>query len=132
MPDKQKKSRLDTYVLVAKKYPEMPETLGYEYLVETMLTIGPGLPGAMGMIPLDFKEISAFDKLGMYSISERTAIRDLSRAYVSQANVSSAIDCPAPWVKGVEDIEAHNFSKKMSEISQETKNIKPLSGKKKG
>ena len=94
----------------------MPPTYGLEFLVEHMLMIGPGMPGPYGLIPLDFKEIAAYDKIGMLSIVERKAIRDLSRAYVAQLNISSDPGCPAPWVKGVDDMETYNFSLKMKEV----------------
>lgn len=130
MPDKLTKSRSETYTLVAKKRPEMPETLGLEYLAEKMLIIGPGMSGACGLIPIDFKEIDAYDHLKLLSMSERRIVRDLSRAYIGQYNISSKVDCPAPWVKGVDDMETHNFMAKMREIKENTKSSKALNKKK--
>lgn len=130
MPDKLTKSRLETYVKVAKKRPDMPATCGLEYLAEAMLIIGPGMPGNYGLVPIDFKEIAAYDHLGIYSMSERRIIRDLSRAYIGQFNISK--DSPAPWVKGVEDMETHNFMAKMREIKENTGSPKSLNKKKRG
>ncbi len=90
------------------------------------------MSGAMGIVPLDFKEIAAWDKLNILSVNEREIIRDLSRAYVYQSNISNVYGCPAPWVKDVEDIEAHNLNKKMAEITKATKNTKKLSNTKRG
>lgn len=101
----------------------MPETFGLEYLIEHMLTIGPGLSGAMGMVPLDFNEIRAWCECSSVPLTgfECTTIRDLSRAYVGQMSVSSKTDCPAPWVKGVEDMEAYNLSNALSSIPEAEK-----------
>ena len=88
------------------------------------------MPGSYGLVPLDFKEIDAYDHISLLSGSDRRIIRDLSRAYIGQLNISSKNDCPAPWVKGVEDIETHNFMAKMREIKENTKSSKSLSKKK--
>jgi len=114
--------------------PDMPQTFGLEYLIEYMLTIGPGLSGAMGMIALDFREIHAFRECSGLPLSgfECSTIRDLSRAYVGQTNISAK--SPAPWVKGVEDMEAYNIKREIEEskkLRQEDQKHQPISKPKK-
>ncbi|MES1987462.1 MAG: hypothetical protein V4440_05425, partial [Pseudomonadota bacterium] len=86
----------------------MPPTFGCEYLIEYVLKAGPGQNYGMGMVPLSFQEIASWTELNGLELSafESNAIRDLSRSYVGQYNISSKPDCFAPWVKGVDDIEA--------------------------
>lgn len=132
VPDGSKSSRSEVYRLVTKKFPDMPDTNGGEYLIEYMLTIGPGLNGGMGLVPLDFTEILSWSRLSGIELSgwESLAIRNLSRVYVSQLSISNKADCLAPWVRGVKDIEAHNMLKSMKSITEESKCVKTLSNRK--
>ncbi len=126
-PDGSKKSRAEVCRQVARKSPDMPDTVGGEHLIEYMLTIGPGMAGAMGYVPLDFAEIAAWDSINLLNMHERKIIRDLSRTYIAQSNISTKASCLAPWERGVADMEAHNMLKSMSDISEASKGSKPLS-----
>ena len=72
----------------------MPELL--EYLYE----IGPVIPSGMGLLPVTWTDIAAWQAVTgvMLDPYESAAVRELSMSYIDQHERSRSPSCPAPWV----------------------------------
>jgi len=77
----------------------MPDVGDAAYLIAYWQELGMVELGGMGPIPLSAKEVCAWcDGSGVALCSwEFKIIREMSRAYLSQAHDSQQIDCPAPY-----------------------------------
>ena len=64
------------------------------HMYEWFIQAGPSLPGAMGAVPLDARELAAWSQLSGVDLLpwEFAALRDASRAYCSELN--KAADWP--------------------------------------
>jgi len=72
----------------------MPELIEYTW------EIGPVGYGGMGLLPLSWQEIAAWQDAQGIDLDpfELDAVRELSSTYVDQVERSKKRDCPAPWI----------------------------------
>lgn len=82
-----------------EKRPVMLPEVTLQYLVTWFEDVGPAMSGGMGSAPLSHSEIRAWqDNMGLAITPwEARALRELSRAYVGQAAISDAPECPPPY-----------------------------------
>lgn len=96
VPEKQEESRLDVFIEQGEDviWPEVSAM----YLVHYLMEIGPCSSNGMGLIPVSWQEIQAWQEQQGLSLNawELKIIRMASGAYANQANISSKPDCPPP------------------------------------
>ena len=94
MPEKGKEPRGKRYVGVMPDRGPTPELIDY------LWEIGPVTYGGMGMTPLTWRDLQAWQGVtgAMLDPWEAGAVMDLSIAYVDQHDRSKSATCPPPWV----------------------------------
>ena len=80
-------------------YKKLPEVKFAPYLLEYALELGLFKNGQMGIVPVDWVDISAWLNLVCLDLhpEEIKIIRTLSIAYVAQTRKSKEQTCPAPY-----------------------------------
>jgi hypothetical protein len=78
--------------------PDLPEVFGGLYLVEYLMDAGPGSVAGMGMVPITWPDLAAWqDQIGIQLAPwESKMLRRLSGEYLAQARKSEQPDCPSP------------------------------------
>jgi hypothetical protein len=96
VPEKSDQSRFEKFEEEGKAiaWPE----LQCSYLADLLFEIGPCLQGGMGLVPLTWQEIAAWQEASGVRLSmwEANALRKASKAYAHQVSVSDKPNCPAP------------------------------------
>jgi hypothetical protein len=96
VPEKSDQTRFEQYQEEGKviAWPE----LRCSYLADILFEIGPCLHGGMGLSPLTWQEINAWQETSGIRLAmwEATAIRRASKEYARQVSISDKPDCPAP------------------------------------
>lgn len=82
----------------------MPETEGFDHLIDYLFRFGPGVANGMGYINASFSEIQAWAQLVKIPLTgwEAETLHKMSQAYCGQLSISSKKDCVAPWSKMAE------------------------------
>lgn len=77
---------------------EMPEMMGFEYLVQYLFEVGPVGSNGFGPEPLSWQEIEAWSRLTQTDLDtwEALTLRKLSADYSSQLSKSADPKCKAP------------------------------------
>lgn len=103
MAEKQTKSRITVYRDTEEKghhvrQLEMPEMMGFQYLVQYLFEAGPVGNNGFGPEPLTWQEIEAWSKLTQVDLDawEALTLRKLSSDYSAQLIQSSDPKCRAP------------------------------------
>lgn len=73
----------------------------YPQLIEFLMEIGPVMAGAMGAVPVGWRDISAWAECTGIRLSPwaARAVRRLSIEWLSASQAGEAEDCPPPWVE---------------------------------
>jgi hypothetical protein len=100
-PEGHNKSRYAQFFDGLGVSPDVPETEGYEHLVDYLFRFGPGLANGMGYVSCSFSEIQAWSQLVRIPLNgwEAETLHKMSQAYCGQLSISSKRDCVAPWSK---------------------------------
>lgn len=103
MAEKQTKSRIAVYRDMEEKghhvrQLEMPEMMGFQYLVQYLFEAGPVGNNGFGPEPLSWQEIEAWSRLTQTSLDawEALTLRKLSNDYSAQLTKSADPKCKAP------------------------------------
>ena len=101
--EKQTKSRIAVYREMEEKghhvrQLEMPEMMGFQYLVQYLFEAGPVGNNGFGPEPLTWQEIEAWSRLTQVDLDawEALTLRKLSSDYSAQLTQSSDPKCRAP------------------------------------
>ena len=89
----------------------MPDVLGYEYMTALLAELGIVSSGGMGIAPLSWQEIDAFNRCGHLELTswETMRLMDMSRAYCnwnSKGGEQTDIALDIPYInrdRGVTD-----------------------------
>jgi len=94
-----------------------------EYLIESLLEFGPGVPGGAGPVPAGYAEIQAWASMTRTEVPgwEAILLRQLSTEYCSQYYKSQKPDCPMPD-------DRPTVEKRKSVASEFAKMVKGLKG----
>lgn len=96
MPEKQEESRLEMLIEQGAEilWPEVTA----KYLIQYLMDIGPCNNNGMGLIPVSWQEIQAWQQQNGVTLNawELKIIKMASSAYANQANISDKPDCPPP------------------------------------
>lgn len=79
--------------------PPLPPLHSADYMIQHLWDVGPGVSFGMGLLPLSFQEIAAWQHGCGYRLRpwEVQSLRAMSVAYVAQMQKSTEPNCPAPW-----------------------------------
>lgn len=79
--------------------PDLPETEGFEHLIEYLFRIGAVMQGGFGAVNLPFTEINAWANLMRIPLSgwESETLHMMSKSYAYQHSISNKRDCQQPW-----------------------------------
>lgn len=91
----------------AGQEPALPPPGLAAHLVDHLLDVGPVLSAGMGLAPVSYAELAAWQDLIGVPLQpwEARGIRRLSRVYLEQAEASRAHDCPPPWLPSATQAE---------------------------
>lgn len=80
--------------------PDMPPLRSAEYLLGYLWEMGPTVAAGMGVGPITFGEMLAWQQLTGVRLAawEARFVRRLSLEYLSESNKATKIDAPPPWV----------------------------------
>lgn len=83
-----------------KRDPDLPETEGFEHLIEYLFRVGPVVQGGFGAVNLSFTEIDAWARRVKIPLTgwESETLHMMSKSYTYQHSISSKRDCPQPWI----------------------------------
>ncbi len=78
--------------------PDFPDVSGGLYLVDYLMDAGPGSVAGMGMAPITWQDLAAWQQQIGISLApwESKMLRRLSGEYLAQARKSEQADCPSP------------------------------------
>jgi hypothetical protein len=103
VPEGSKKSRMKGYSEQDEEHLKLrlPNIEEAEYLIQHLYEAGVMLSNGMGATPLTWQEIDAWIRVTqrVVPIWERSLIRELSEAYVSEYNQAADKSRPAPYVE---------------------------------
>jgi hypothetical protein len=90
-------ARIESYKSSGEEPPLPPLTA--QHIYDALMEVGPTEAGAMGPIPLSWREIDAWAArtFARPSAWEARLLRRLSAEYVNQAHLAEDRNCPAPW-----------------------------------
>jgi hypothetical protein len=79
--------------------PLPPMDPACEYLLGHFLEVGPAQAGGMGLAPVGYTELAAWQQLSGVPLQpwEARLLRHLSREYVAEHHAASEQGRPAPW-----------------------------------
>lgn len=85
-------------MLAAGQDIDLPECAA-PFLVSRLLEIGPVTAGAMGMAPIGWRDIDAWQACTSVRMPpwQSRMLVELSREYVAFSRTAEKADCPAPW-----------------------------------
>ena len=114
IPEKQEKSRLEQYI-DKDAVINWPDVDAY-YLVRLLMEIGPCLNSGMGIYPLTWQEIDAWQKQTGVELNawEAKTIKTASAIYAHQSTISVKPDCEAPNIAIEQD--PHKVAKHIKNI----------------
>lgn len=106
----------------AGKDPQFPSVEHYENLLEHLSEVGPVATTGMGIAPISFQEIEAWQRCTEVQLSgwEASTLRDLSVTYVEQYNRSESPNCPEPYQREIDrEAVASSMHEQMQRINQQ-------------
>jgi len=120
------KSRLETYKAINEDHSalELPELVGYEYLLEWLFEIGVSMHTGMGSVPLTWQEIESWGKDFDLTPWEKKMLRELSTEYVSYSQKATDTDCPQPYFKYISEDQRNAVSKNILSTLRNINKIK--------
>lgn len=86
--------------------PPMPPVDAGHHLIGYLMEIGPVLSSGMGVAPLPFSEIEAWQEATGIELHawEARLIRRLSREYLATSQSSTDLKAPSPWSEEKPDV----------------------------
>jgi hypothetical protein len=111
-PEKEDKTRREI-LSVGGDSPSLalPDVSDYQYYISLWREAGTLGTGATGISRLSWTEIKSWQDIREsggcipLSLFESNLVRELSESYASQYSISSAKDCPPPYIPVVQDID---------------------------
>ena len=87
--------------------PELPSADGADYLVAYLWDMGPTMVAGMGLGPVTYGEIAAWQSNTGVRLHQWEAriLRQLSKDYIGELHDAEKPDCAPPWLREVEMID---------------------------
>lgn len=97
------------------------------YLVECLFDAGPVLPGGMGVVPLGFVDLRAWQHAMGLTLTpwQAKTLRRLSCDYVAASQAAESPDCPSPWAPEIEPPDREQVAKKVQGAFRMLMNTRP-------
>ncbi len=96
----------------------MPETHGFEHLIEYLFRVGPGASNGMGYVGVSYPDIDAWSRLTRIPLTgwESETLKMMSDTYCGQKSISTKKDSVAPWSK----LDENSLQSKRGKVAEGT------------
>lgn len=97
--------------------PDIPDN-PLPYLTDWLMEIGPVVPAGMGIGPIGWRDIAAWQSVAGVALEpwESTLLRRLSGDFAAQLREAESVDCPAPYVAGGDEARQAAVGRKIANV----------------